>query len=680
MSTCGYQPRFPVPNRLSERYCGFSALRFEFGKYNAPKRIRYHMASPASLTESAILAPANPVKQPKCYSHRLQLYTADTQLLASNVSDYLCDGLDRGEGILVITTPRHRAAFERQMATRVSRADLARGLETGQILFLDAQNLLSRLIAGDQLDWMRFKRIMGGIMAEVRPLAEGRPCRAYGEMVGLLWTAGEFAAAEKLEQFWNKLLEEGGFQLFCAYPIDVFGAEFHSPAVDAVLHSHTHLVSSGDSDALHAAVNRAAGEVIQSWDDVVMTGTFREDVPEGEAKILWLRENFPANAGKVLKRAKQHYSSEKRFRALVENSSDAIALTDPEGRILYASPSTSRVLGYSPQEIVGRDARDFVHPEDCEDVRRAMQGVLAKPRVPLVFQLRARRKNGGWCWVEATGSNLLNQPDISAIVFNFRDIGDRKSAEIALRESEAALRNANSGLEQFAYAAAHDLQEPIRNVAIYVELLARKYRDKLDDEANELIKVAMDGALRMQTLTRDLLTFTRSLDSSEEADMASQIGNARPPADCNAVMAEVVASLQDVIRSSEANITWDDLPALPIYRAHLVQVMQNLVGNALKYRSAETPRVHISVFPRTDEWWIAVADNGVGVPAEYREQIFGMFKRLHGRDVPGSGIGLAICNRIVAHYQGSIRAEPRPGGGSIFSFTLPREKAHECKT
>lgn len=562
------------------------------------------------------------------------------------------------------------------MRATIPHAEFARSVDKGQILFLDAQNLLDRLRIDGELDWARFERIVGGVLAQVRPAQLQASSRAYGEMVGLLWTAGEFDDALKLEGFWNRILCGGDFQLFCAYPIDVFSAEFYTPAVQSVLRAHSHLMSSGESLALKAAVDRAAGQVFKTRD-----GSLRTDLPEGEAKILWLRENVPTDAGEILSRARHHYGSEKRFRALVENSSDAIALTDPQGCILYASPSVTRVLGYQPRDIVGRKALDFVHPGDRRQLRRAMRNMLEQPRVPLPFQMRASRKTGEWCWVEATGSNLLDEPGIAAVVFNCRDIGDRKAAETALRRSTIALRQANASLEQFAYAAAHDLQEPIRNVALYLELLARDHGHQLDAGANELIKVATEGALRMQTLTRDLLVFTRSLAE----DASSETGGPVPWADSSQVAAEVVDNLKNRIQECAAQVTWGSsadahLPSLPIHRAHLLQVLQNLVGNALKYRGDDPPRIHISAVPAGDEWFVGVADNGVGVPAEYRDRIFGIFKRLHGREIPGNGIGLAICSRIVAHYRGRIHVEPRLGGGSVFSFTLPREYTHGRKS
>jgi light-regulated signal transduction histidine kinase (bacteriophytochrome) len=239
-----------------------------------------------------------------------------------------------------------------------------------------------------------------------------------------------------------------------------------------------------------------------------------------------------------------------------------------------------------------------------------------------------------------------------------RDITERKAAEVALR-------HANEGLEQFAYAAAHDLQEPIRTVALYTELLARRYQDKLDDAANEFMKITVEGARRMQTLVQDLLAFTRSLDKPQDEDAT---------ADANEVVKEVVENLRTAIGTTGATILWGGLPKLPVYRVHLVQLLQNLVGNALKYRSERQPRIEISATEMPDEYTVAVQDNGIGIPDHQRERVFGIFKRLHGRAIPGNGIGLAICHRIVSHYRGRIWVDSREGVGSTFSFSLPRRQ------
>jgi light-regulated signal transduction histidine kinase (bacteriophytochrome) len=239
-----------------------------------------------------------------------------------------------------------------------------------------------------------------------------------------------------------------------------------------------------------------------------------------------------------------------------------------------------------------------------------------------------------------------------------RDVTERHAAE-------AALRRANDGLEQFAYAAAHDLQEPIRNVILYTQMLAERYRDKLDEQAGEFMTITVEGALRMQALVQDLLAYTRSLDKPDE----------KPPGvDASEVVTGVLANLRTAIDAAGAEVACSHLPILPVYRVHLVQLLQNLVGNALKYRSKNSPRIEISAVERPDEFVVIVRDNGIGIAPDHQERIFGVFKRLHNRSIPGNGIGLAICRRIISHYEGRIWVESQLGQGSAFMFTLPRQR------
>lgn len=591
--------------------------------------------------------------------HRLQFYGSDTNALIQNAGEFLREGLSRGEAALIVATKEHSEAFECRLSGR------------GTALFIDARELLDSLMESGRLEWSRFQSVVGALLERAAPRQKGVPCRVFGEMVGLLWTAGQHAAAIALESFWNKLLSMGDFQLYCAYPIDIFDAEFHTPEVQAILKAHNHFIPSGQDGAVRASVNRAAGDTLNGWGRSRSAAPRGLRLPEGEAKILWLREHAPAEAEEILSLARHHYGSEKRFRALIENSSDAIALTDLRGRISYASQSTSRVLGYKPAYLIGKNGIGFIHPADRVRARDAVRRMLDSPREPVPIEIRVRNVEGGWRWIEATGSNFFDDPDISALVFNYRDITSRKNAETALREREAALERANRALEQFGFAAAHDLQEPIRNVAIYAELLDRRYGGKLEPAAKIFLEVVREGAARMQALTCDLLSFTQA---TGEPAAAEDI----PWADGNDAMAEVVASLRDLISGSAAEVTWADLPRLRICQAHLVQVLQKLVANGLKYRSAANPRVHVSATPDAEnQWLIRVADNGAGIPAEYREHVFGVFKRLHGREIPGNGIGLAICRRIVAHYGGRIWVDPRPDGGSILTFSLPRGDTHD---
>jgi len=238
----------------------------------------------------------------------------------------------------------------------------------------------------------------------------------------------------------------------------------------------------------------------------------------------------------------------------------------------------------------------------------------------------------------------------------FTDVTARKRAE-------ADLLRANQDLEQFAYSASHDLQEPLRSVKIYSELLVQQLGDKLEGDTRDFLTFVSSGATRMEMLVRDLLAYTK----------AGQLDRPETPEDANAVLKGVLANLDSAIRESGAKVMAEPLPSLRVHATQLQQLFQNLVGNAIKYRRPDTPPV-IKVSARRDRenWLFSVSDNGLGIEAQYKERIFGLFKRLHtGDEYAGTGIGLAICQRIVERYHGSIWVESEPGKGSTFNFTLP---------
>jgi light-regulated signal transduction histidine kinase (bacteriophytochrome) len=275
--------------------------------------------------------------------------------------------------------------------------------------------------------------------------------------------------------------------------------------------------------------------------------------------------------------------------------------------------------------------------------------------------LVGRRKDGSEFPIEIMLSPL-ESPEGILVTAAIRDITKRKSAEAHLLNKVEELKRSNEELGQFAYIASHDLQEPLRMVASYTQLLSRRYKGKLDAEADEFIAFAVDGASRMQRLIQDLLTYSRvGTKGKDLLDTSSEDA-----------LQQALLNLRGAIEDSGAVVTHDPLPAVLADEMQLTQLFQNLVGNAIKYQNPGVPKVHISAARNSEEKWIfSVKDNGLGIDPQYFEKIFGMFQRLHKREeFAGTGIGLAICKKIVERHGGGISVESQPGQGATFLFSL----------
>lgn len=310
------------------------------------------------------------------------------------------------------------------------------------------------------------------------------------------------------------------------------------------------------------------------------------------------------------------------------------------------------------------DFSELVHPDDRKLMEESMQDALGRG-TPHRLEFRAALANGEVRWI-ATSSRVIHGEDGKPIrmIGAASDVTERKASEEQLQRLNESMRRTNQDLQQFSYAASHDLKEPLRTISNYLQLLRVRHRGKvLENDALELVEVAISGAQRMHGLVEALLQYSRAGEVA-----ASTL---RPVAVQTAVD-DALTSLQGAISETKATVSVGPLPTVICDSLHLTQVFQNLIGNAIKYRSMEPPRISITATESATEWRFLVEDNGIGIPGQYQSQLFGIFKRLHGKEYPGTGIGLATCKKIVERYGGQIWVESAPGEGSKFFFTLPK--------
>ena len=526
-----------------------------------------------------------------------------------------------------------------------------------------------------------------------------------------------------------------------------------------------------------------------------------EDITERKLQNDKLQKFYKDLEKTVQQRTEELFKSEQRFKALLENNIDAICLTDKDGKIVYQSPSVERMTGYSLDDRQRKKLIDYLHPLDQEKAQLILADLLLKEgaSVPLLFRFLHREKD--FIWIEGTITNLIDDNSVQAIVYNFRDITEKKLAEEALAISEERYRllfsgnpmpawvfdtetlaflevndaaiahygfskeeflsmtikdirpqedvnilllrrtnpevssaviyngywrhmkknkeiiyvdvtsrhvdfkgrigrlvlahditqkveaekklsqlnetlslrakelsASNKDLEQFAYVASHDLQEPLRMVSSFLQLLAKKYNSLLDETGKQYIHFAVDGSERMKRLILDLLTYSRAGTSKE---ISTSI-------DMNEIAREVASTFTFALEESGGEIILNELPTITAVKTQMQQLLQNLVSNAIKYRREEPPRIEVSCTDEEDYWIFKVSDNGLGIDQRFFEKIFVIFQRLHNKaEYSGTGIGLAICKKIVEKHGGTIRVESTPGKGSTFIFSIRKFKKIE---
>lgn len=393
--------------------------------------------------------------------------------------------------------------------------------------------------------------------------------------------------------------------------------------------------------------------------------------------------------------AKILHETESRYQLVAETVPVGIFYTNLDGRILYVNERWCEIVGITARRAITEDWLSVVHPDDQERVRLTWQNALVE-RTTFACEYRFLHETGEIIWVFAQGvPHEQDQEELTNYVGTITDISQQKQAEQEIRQlnalleqkvqertellsqtnrqllgeikasrlMEIELKRSNQELAQFAYVASHDLQEPLRTIISYTQLLAKKYGDHLDEKAKQYMNYIVDGTSRMQQLINDLLAYSR----------VGTRGGEFEPTDLQKVLNKTLANLQGAIAEKQAMITYDPLPMINADTRQIGQLLQNLIGNALKFCEKATPKIHITVEKSEENWLIAIKDNGIGIDPEYADRIFVIFQRLHSRqEYPGTGIGLAICKRIVERHGGRIWLESQAGEGATFYFTIPQ--------
>jgi len=324
-----------------------------------------------------------------------------------------------------------------------------------------------------------------------------------------------------------------------------------------------------------------------------------------------------------------------------------------QGLILEANLSAAKLVGVARAALVNQPFSRFVLRED-QDIYYLHRKALLETGAPQSWELRMLKKDAAPCWVRVEAAATRGPHDVFMCRAVVSDITEAKRAEQLIRTHGAEL-------QEFAYALTHDLQEPLRMVVNFSQVLAEEYAGKLSEDADKCIAYSVEGALRIQALLTGLLNYL---------DITERDSDPLAPLDCNRILSQTLRSLHAAIQQSGATVTSEPLPTVVAKEAALAQIFQNLIANSIKYRSDAAPTIHISACSTAEGWMFSVRDNGIGIDPADAGIVFGMFKRLHGKEISGTGIGLALCRKVVERHGGRIWVESEVGRGATFKFTI----------
>jgi PAS domain S-box-containing protein len=346
--------------------------------------------------------------------------------------------------------------------------------------------------------------------------------------------------------------------------------------------------------------------------------------------------------------------SDRAYRILFETMNEGAAILASDGAVLFSNTKLAAMLNIPMETIIGSSILRFVSATDVPSVGGLLDKGLKEPQK---MEIALNSENGDVVPCLMSTSPFSDE-ETSAICAVLTDLTQRKQAEEELIRS-------NQDLQQFSYVTSHDLQEPLRNVASCLQMLEKKYKNKLDADADKLINYAVESSVRMKSLILDLLAYSR----------VATKGKLPERIDCEQVLDQTVTNLRSAISESGAVITRDPLPMIRADDTQMLQVFQNLLQNAIKFRRDEPPKVHVSAVKNKKEWQFSVRDNGIGIESEHLDRIFVIFQRLHKRSqYDGTGMGLAIVKKVVERHGGRVWVKSEPGVGSTFYFTMPAKE------
>ncbi len=412
--------------------------------------------------------------------------------------------------------------------------------------------------------------------------------------------------------------------------------------------------------AVGIGVNRLVGRIERAKGELV-DGLHRMVAGERGVRFDWSGPTELRDLGRELTQlGEAHVAVTQALRLTrfsIEHAKESVFWLGADGRIFFVNDAACALLGYSRAELVGMEA-SRVNPAHAVNWTSHWRELTL--RGTLVFEAELRRKDGSMVPVEVVANHLVFEGTDYDLAF-VRDISERKAAAERLQATVDELTRSNVELERFAYVAAHDLQEPVRTVVSFAQLIERRASDRLIEDEREFLTYLVSGAKRMQDLVHDLLSYSRVRHRDGPLGTVA----------LDDALAEATANLQGLVAERGARIEAGPLPVVAGDIVQLVEVFQNLLSNAIKFANpGQPPEIHVSAAPRDGQWAVSVADNGIGIAPQYAEQVFTIFTRLHGAQYPGTGIGLAVCKRIVERHGGTITVEETPGGGATFVFTL----------